>query len=119
MSVFISLKNVQIIDIHTYVMTFNPPNLLTSLKIGNVMVTLEKYIPNLQQCYNCQNFRHHESLCTSSPILKQCGLDTFDHAEDICKELKYAICTIKDCRACKREKGESKIYERHIFLRSI
>ena len=39
-------KSRQIIDTHTYVITFSTPNLPFRWKIGFMMVTVKKYIPN-------------------------------------------------------------------------
>ena len=58
---------------HTYVLTFNSPNLPTTVvKIGLMQVTVYVYIPNPLWCYNCQVFGHHENKCGRHAVCCNC-----------------------------------------------
>ena len=58
---------------HTYVLTFNSPNLPTVVKIGFMQVKVDVYIPNPLRCYNCQVFGHNENKCGRHAVCCNCG----------------------------------------------
>ena len=58
---------------HTYVLTFNSPNLPTVVKIGFMQVKVDVYIPNPLRCYHCQVFGHHENKCGRHAVYCNCG----------------------------------------------
>ena len=58
---------------HTYVLTFNSPNLPTVVKIGFMQVKVDVYIPKPLWCYHCQVFGHHENKCGRHAVCCNCG----------------------------------------------
>ena len=65
---------------NTFVITFNQPNLPSTIKVGFQVVRVDVYIPNPLRCFNCQKFGHHESNCRQKKRCAFCG--EIGHAED-------------------------------------
>lgn len=65
----------------TYILTFNAPNIPTSVKIGYMNVKCSMYIPNPLRCYNCQNYGHGSSKCNQPQRCSRCG---DDHGHETC-----------------------------------
>ena len=77
-------RNQETIQTHTYIFTFNKPQLPTELRVGYNLIKVSPYIPNPLRCFNCQNFGHHENKCLKSPVCKKCGQSDSDHVELSC-----------------------------------
>ena len=58
---------------HTYVLTFNSPNLPTVVKIGFMQVKVDVYIPSPFRCYHCQVFGHQENKSGRHAVCCNCG----------------------------------------------
>ena len=108
----ISIKrNDEIININTYIVTFNKSSLPKELKVGYNLIKVNPYIPNPLRCFNYQKFGHHETKCLKSPVCKKCGESGSDHIELSCDNpIKCANCQgnhpaySRDCLVWKREK---------------
>ena len=60
---FISRKTGQEVKLNTFLITFNTPNIPTSIRIGLYNVRVNPYIPNPVRCFKCQKFGHGQCQC--------------------------------------------------------
>ena len=69
---------------NTYILTFNSPTTPKEIKIGYINEKIETYIPNPLQCYECQKFGHHVSVCNGHTICGKCGEQEPNHTTIKC-----------------------------------
>ena len=64
-------------DTNTFVFTFNPPVLPTTINIAFLSVNIDVYIPNPLRCFQCQQYGHHENKCKN--VCSKCGEPAIHH----------------------------------------
>lgn len=113
----------KIIEINTYILTFNTPIIPKEIKIGYNIERVEQFIPNPLRCYNCQKFGHHEDGCRGRTACDKCGRRDPGHLTNECKEttncancggdhLSYS----RECDAFKKEKNyDCKTHQKHLL----
>ena len=101
-------KDNQTIQTNTYILTFNSPTTPKEIKIGYINEKIEQYIPNPLQCFKCQKFGHHGSVCNGHTI---CGEGEPNHTTINCNlNNRCANCDedhpsyTRSCPAWKKEK---------------
>ena len=67
---FISRKTGQEVKLNTLLITFNTPNIPTSIRIGLYNVKVNPYIPNPVRCFKCQKFGHGQGQCKGKIIFQ-------------------------------------------------
>ena len=60
-------------DTNTIVLKFKTAILPKTMKVGNMKVPVDLYIPHPLQCYKCFKFGHHERQCNADNHCKRCG----------------------------------------------
>ena len=53
---FITKRNGQLVKLNTFLITFNFPNILSSIRMGLYNVKVSPYVPNPIRCFKCQKF---------------------------------------------------------------
>ncbi|GFV77812.1 uncharacterized protein TNCV_4674061 [Trichonephila clavipes] len=56
-------KDTSIIPTKHVILTFNSPNLPTSIKAGYINCKIRPYIPNPLRCFKCQRFGNSQTAC--------------------------------------------------------
>ena len=103
-------RNNEIIHTHTYVLTFDKPEMPKEIRIGYMIERVEQFIPAPLQCFRCQKFGHHKDICTGCQVCGKCGERDPNHTESECKDIKCANCHeqypafSRTCEFYKREK---------------
>ena len=49
-----------------------------------MIAKVEKYIPDLRRCHNCQKYGLLKEACTRKPVCMKCGSHEPDHTEENC-----------------------------------
>ena len=75
----------QTINTNTYILTFNNPKPSPEIKIGYMLVKVEKYIQNPRRCYNYPKYVHLKKACTRKAVYIKCGAYEPDQPEETCK----------------------------------
>ena len=96
-------KETRTIDTNTYILTFNKPTTLTSIKIGYINTKIETYIPNPLRCQKCG---HPKDKYTRPPICAKCG--NSNHTELECKNPFNCIKCTGEHPAYSQECGKKK-----------
>jgi hypothetical protein len=106
---FISRKTGQEVKLNTFLITFNTPNIPTSIRIGLYNVKVNPYIPNPVCCFKCQKFGHGQGQCKGKIICFKCSEEGHDgytcenaHKCANCGESHMA--SSKDCQFFIKEK---------------
>lgn len=99
-------KNDRIIDINTYIITFDAPETPNEIKIRYTAI----YIPNPLRCFNCQRYGHSKNQCTRKSVCGKCGENDPNLTEITCpNETKCPNCkkndstVSRDCESWKKE----------------
>ena len=85
-------RNDQIIQTHTYILTFEKPSIPKEIRIGYTVERVEQYIPSPLRCFKCEKFGHHKEICRGRQVCGKCGERDPDHMENECKSIKCANC---------------------------
>ena len=111
---FITKRNGQLVNLNTFLITFNFPNILSSIRMGLYNVKVSPYVPNPIRCFKCQKFGHGKGQCKGKLKCFKCGEE--DHEGFDCKNNpKCSNCgqphmaSSKDCQHFIREKEIQKI----------
>lgn len=75
---FISRKTGQEVKLNTFLITFNTPNIPTSIRIGLYNVRVNPYVPNPVRCFKCQKFGHGQGQCKGKIICFKCSEEGHD-----------------------------------------
>ncbi|GFT42995.1 uncharacterized protein TNCV_1615581 [Trichonephila clavipes] len=92
------------------ILTFNSPNLPTSIKAGYLNCKIRPYIPNPLRCFKCQRFGHSQTSCRGQLTCSRCA--SVGHASTDCSlEPKCINCSqphTADSKLCPKWKTEIK-----------
>ncbi|MES9881570.1 MAG: hypothetical protein ABW185_11875 [Sedimenticola sp.] len=107
-------KNGTRVPTRNVILTFNTPDLPTSIKAGYLRITVEVYVPNPLRCFRCQRFGHHKDNCKTKAVCASCGED--DHGDAACSKPVHCVncqgdhdAYSRDCPTWKKEKEVQKI----------
>nr|XP_042904647.1 uncharacterized protein LOC122270624 [Parasteatoda tepidariorum] len=65
------------------ILTFDPSNLPSEVKMAWINCPVRPYIPNPLRCYQCQRFGHSKTSCRSRPVCARCS--STDHEDTSCE----------------------------------
>ena len=68
---------------HTYIFTFDRPNIPKTVKIGVLREKVRLYIPKPRRCFKCQQYGHGQNNCSHETVCCKCG-EVDDHDYDRC-----------------------------------
>ncbi|GFV06215.1 uncharacterized protein TNCV_3781621 [Trichonephila clavipes] len=106
-------KNTTVFPTKHLILTFNSPNLPTSIKAGYLNCKIRPYIPNPLRCFKCQRFGHSQTSCRGQLICSRCA--SVGHSSTDCTlEPKCINCSEphpSDSRFCPKWKIEKQIQE--------
>ena len=100
-------------------------NIPDKVYIGSMAYTVNEYIPEVTQCFNCQNFGHTSKHCHSAPVCIFCGEKGHRVKEGKCTRRNARCYNCKEqhaasyrgCKAYKMEKSAQKLrYESNINI---
>ncbi|GFU35918.1 uncharacterized protein TNCV_4030261 [Trichonephila clavipes] len=104
-------KDTSIIPTKHVILTFNSPNLPTSIKAGYLHCKIRPYIPNPLRCFKCQRFGHSQTACRGQWTCSKCA--SVGHASSDCTlEQKCVNCSqphSADSKLCPKWKIEKEI----------
>ncbi|GFT51146.1 uncharacterized protein TNCV_4817461 [Trichonephila clavipes] len=104
-------KDTSIIPTKHVILTFNSPNLPTSIKAGYINCKIRPYIPNPLRCFKCQRFGHSQTACRGQLTCSRCA--SVGHASSDCTlEQKCVNCSqphSADSKLCPKWKIEKEI----------
>ncbi|GFX68940.1 uncharacterized protein TNCV_682991 [Trichonephila clavipes] len=66
-------KNTTVFPTKHLILTFNSPNLPTSIKAGYLNCKIRPYIPNPLRCFKCQKFGHSQTSCPGQLTCSRCA----------------------------------------------
>ena len=111
---FITKRNGQLVKLNSFLITFNFPNILSSIRMGLYNVKVSPYVPNPIRCFKCQKFGHGKGQCKGKLKCFKCGEE--DHEGFDCKNNpkcsncgQLRMASSKDCQHFIREKEIQKI----------
>ena len=78
---FILKKDGKEIKTNTLFVTFDFPTPPEKLKLGYVIVNVQRYIPNPLRCFQCQKFGHSKKWCKNTIACWKCGSEGHDGSE--------------------------------------
>ena len=78
---FILKKDGKEIKTNTLFVTFDFPTPPEKLKLGYVIVNVQRYIPNPLRCFQCQRFGHSKKWCKNTIACLKCGSEGHDGSE--------------------------------------
>ena len=58
---------------NVYFLTFDRPELPTSIFAGYMRIRVDAFVPNPLRCFQCQRFGHHRDKCKGKPVCTKCG----------------------------------------------
>ena len=61
------------IKTHTFLLTFNTPNVPRKIKVGYVNQNIDLYYPSPLRCFSCQKFGHSKDRCRGDVTCYRCG----------------------------------------------
>ena len=105
---------------NTFIVTFNTPNLPSTIKAGYLSLRVDLYVPNPLRCFKCQRFGHHQDHCRAESACVQCGKQGHDGSAcsdtPSCKNCGGEHSSnSKDCSTWKKEKSFQQIrYSKNI-----
>ncbi|GFW52386.1 putative RNA-directed DNA polymerase from transposon BS [Trichonephila clavipes] len=106
-------KNTTVFPTKHLILTFNSPNLPTSIKAGYLNCKIRPYIPNPLRCFKCQRFGHSQTSCRGQLTCSRCA--SVGHASTDCiLEPKCFNCSqphTADSKLCPKWKTEKQIQE--------
>ncbi|GFW60616.1 uncharacterized protein TNCV_569621 [Trichonephila clavipes] len=106
-------KDSTLIQTKHLILTFNSPNLPTTIKAGYLNCKMCLYIPNPMRCFKCQWFGHSQTSCRSQLTYSRCA--SVRHSSTDCTlEPKCINCTLShpsDSKLCPKWKIEKQIQE--------
>ncbi|GFY03547.1 putative RNA-directed DNA polymerase from transposon BS [Trichonephila clavipes] len=106
-------KNTTVFPTKHLILTFNSPNLPTSIKAGYLNCKIRPYIPNPLRCFKCQRFGHSQTSCRGQLTCSRCA--SVGHASTDCiLEPKCFNCSqphTADSKLCPIWKNEEQIKE--------
>ena len=70
---FISKRNGQAVKLNTFLITFNFPTILSSIRMGLYNDKISPYVPNLIRCIKCQIFGHGKGQCNGKLKCFKCS----------------------------------------------
>ena len=74
-----------------YAITFDRPQLPTSIKISTLVFSIRIFIPRPRRCFNCQRYGHTNDTCFHPKVCCKCGV--LGHSYEQCdNELKCYHC---------------------------
>ena len=79
---FITKRNGQLVKLNTFLITFNFPNILSSIRMGLYNVKVSPYVLNPIRCFKCQKFGHGKGQCKGKLKCFKCGDE--DHEGSNC-----------------------------------
>jgi hypothetical protein len=104
---FISKRKGQAVKLNTFLITFDFPTILSSIRMGLYNVKFSPYVPNLIRCFNFQQFGH--SKCKGKLKCFKCGEE--DHEGFDCNNNQKCsnydqphMASSKDCQHFMKEK---------------
>ncbi|GFS82382.1 uncharacterized protein TNCV_4137421 [Trichonephila clavipes] len=104
-------KNTTVFPIKHLILTFNSPNLPTSIKAGYLHCKIRPYIPNPLRCFKCQRFGRSQTACRGQLTCSRCA--SVGHASSDCSlEQKCVNCSqphSADSKLCPKWKIEKEI----------
>ncbi|GFT24799.1 uncharacterized protein TNCV_2618651 [Trichonephila clavipes] len=104
-------KDTSIIPTKHVILTFNSPNLPTSIKAGYINCKIRPYIPYPLRCFKCQRFGHSQTACRGQLTCSRCA--SVGHASSDCTlEQKCVNCSqphSADSKLCPKWKIEKEI----------
>ncbi|GFW12906.1 uncharacterized protein TNCV_3328391 [Trichonephila clavipes] len=95
------------------ILTFNSPNLPTTIKAGYLNCKIRPYIPNPLRCFKCQRFGHSQTSCRGQLTCSRC-VSVGHSSTDCTLEPKCVNCTQShpsDSKLCQKWKLEKQIQE--------
>ncbi|GFS84319.1 putative RNA-directed DNA polymerase from transposon BS [Trichonephila clavipes] len=106
-------KNTTVFPTKHLILTFNSPNLPTSIKAGYLNCKIRPYIPNPLRCFKCQRFGHSQTSYRGQLTCSRCA--SVGHASTDCiLEPKCINCSLAhsaDSKLCPKWKIEKQIQE--------
>ena len=78
---FILKKDGKDIKTNTLFVTFDSPTPPEKIKLGYVIVNVQRYIPNPLRCFQCQKFGHSKKWCKNKISCWKCGSEGHDGSE--------------------------------------
>ncbi|GFV74730.1 uncharacterized protein TNCV_1039681 [Trichonephila clavipes] len=106
-------KNTTVFPTNHLILTFNSPNLLTSIKAGYLNCKICPYIPNPLRCFKCQRLGHSQTSCCGQLTCSRCA--SVGHASTDCiLEPKCINCSLAhsaDSKLCSKWRIEKQIQE--------
>ncbi|GFX54071.1 putative RNA-directed DNA polymerase from transposon BS [Trichonephila clavipes] len=106
-------KNTTVFPTKHLILTFNSPNLPTSIKAGYLNCKIRPYIPNPLRCFKCQRFGHSQTSCRGQLTCSRCA--SVGHASTDCiLEPKCINCSLAhsaDSKLCPKWRIEKQIQE--------
>ncbi|GFS47488.1 putative RNA-directed DNA polymerase from transposon BS [Trichonephila clavipes] len=104
-------KDATIIPTKHLILTFNSPNLPTTIKAGYLNCKIRPYIPNPLRCFKCQRFGHSQTSCRGQLTCSRCAY--VGHPSTDCSlEQKCVNCSqphSSDSKLCPEWKTEKEI----------
>ena len=103
------------VETNVLVLTFNTPNVPSTIKIFYRVIKVSVYIPNPLRCFNCQKFGHHEDKCRGDKICFNCGTADAHFGKDCGRPAHCYNCdgdhpaNSKNCPTWKKEKEIQRI----------
>ena len=111
---FISKRNGQTVKLNTFLITFNFPTILSSIRMGLYNDKVSPYVPNPIRCIKCQIFGHGKGQCNGKLKCFKCSEE--DHEGFSCNNNpKCSNCgqphmaSSKDCQYFQKEKEIQKV----------
>jgi hypothetical protein len=120
---FISKRNGQavMLKLNTFLITFNFPTILSSIRMGLYNVKVSLYVPNPIRCFKCQRFGHGKGQCNGKLKFFKCSEE--DHEGFDCNNNpKCSNCSqphmasSKDCQYFLKEKEIQKVKSEKKYL---
>ncbi|GFT73808.1 putative RNA-directed DNA polymerase from transposon BS [Trichonephila clavipes] len=106
-------KNTTVFPAQHLILTFNSPNLPTSIKAGYLNCKIRPYIPNPLRCFKCQRFGRSQTSCRGHLTCSRCA--SVGHSSTDCiLEPKCFNCSqphTADSKLCPKWKTEKQIQE--------
>ncbi|GFX63997.1 putative RNA-directed DNA polymerase from transposon X-element [Trichonephila clavipes] len=106
-------KDSTLIPTKHLILTFNSPNLPTTIKAGYLNCKIRPYIPNPLRCFKCQRFGHSQTSCRGQFTCSRC-VSVGHSSSDCTLEPKCFNCSqshSSDSKLCPKWKIEKQIQE--------
>jgi len=70
---FISRETGPEVNLNTFLITYNTPNIPISIRIDHINVRVNRYVPNSVRCFKCQKFGHGQSQYKGKIVCFKCS----------------------------------------------